>query len=288
MPKIAVGDIVGRKSYGMDVYFKVREIADLPGGGRRALLCGLDVRLCCDAPLEDLEKVGSDKVAAYWRQVMLKSGEMIRRSFERRGKDESLVHSRQAVGDIETFELPGRVLHLDADSDYMDLCAATYRQLGVPHNAYHIPEDQQPTRVTALLKKHSPDILVITGHDAYQKEKKDFKSLNSYRSSRYFVQAVIEARKYEHSRDDLVIFAGACQSHYEALLGAGANFASSPERVLIHTFDPVFIVERVAFTPVHQPVELRAIIEATITGYPGIGGLDTRGKFRMGAPKSAY
>ena len=32
----------------------------------------------------------------------------------------------------------------------------------------------------------------------------------------------------------LIIVAGACQSHFEALLQAGANFASSPGSVLIH------------------------------------------------------
>ncbi len=288
MAKIEVGDIVGRKSYKMDLYFKVREIRKSPDGKHTALLHGLDVRLCCDAPLDDLEKVSSEKVAEHWRKVMMKSGDCIRRSFARRGKEMSLINSRKAVGDIETFELPGRVLHMDGDPDYLDLCVSTYKQLGVPHNAYHIKESKQPGEVVALLEKHNPDILVVTGHDAFLKEKKDFKSLDSYRNSRYFVQTVAAARKYERSRDDLVIFAGACQSHYEAILNAGANFASSPERVLIHAFDPVFIVERVAYTPMHQPVQLREIIESTITGYPGIGGLDTRGKFRMGAPKSAY
>lgn len=288
MTKIAVGDIVGRKSYQMDLYFKVREIRRNPGGRDTAWLYGLDVRLCCDAPLDDLQKISSEKVAEYWRNVMLKSGELIRRSFERRDKDPSLAHSRRAVPDIETFELPGRVLHMDGDPDYLELCVSTYKQLGVPYNAHHIRETEQPGMVTRLLKKHNPDILVVTGHDAFLKGKRDFRNLDSYRNSRFFVQTVTAARKYERSRDDLVIFAGACQSHYEALLDAGANFASSPERVLIHTFDPVFIVERVAYTPMHQPVKLREIIESTITGYPGIGGLDTRGRFRMGAPKSAY
>ena len=40
------------------------------------------------------------------------------------------------------------------------------------------------------------------------------------------------------SLDQLVIFAGACQSHFESLIQAGANFASSPSRVNIHALRP--------------------------------------------------
>jgi spore coat assembly protein len=86
----------------------------------------------------------------------------------------------------------------------------------------------------------------------------------------------------------LVIFAGACQSNYEALLKAGANFASSPKRVLIHAFDPVFVVERLAYTPCHKVIALRELVQNTITGADGVGGLETRGRFRLGYPKSPY
>jgi len=116
----------------------------------------------------------------------------------------------------------------------------------------------------------------------------DFKDINNYYSSRYFVEAVREARRYEKSRDDLVIFAGACQSHYEAILAAGANFASSPQRVMIHAYDPVFVVEKIAYTSIYDPISIKDIIDGTITGFDGIGGMETRGKYRMGIPKSPY
>jgi spore coat assembly protein len=88
--------------------------------------------------------------------------------------------------------------------------------------------------------------------------------------------------------DDLVIFAGACQSHYEALLAAGANFASSPQRVMIHAYDPVFVVEKIAYTSIFDPISIREVITDTITGFSGIGGVETRGKFRLGLPTSPY
>ncbi len=53
--------------------------------------------------------------------------------------------------------------------------------------------------------------------------------LNNYRNSKYFIESVKILRNYNSSYDELVIFAGACQSCYESILEAGANFASSPK-----------------------------------------------------------
>lgn len=86
----------------------------------------------------------------------------------------------------------------------------------------------------------------------------------------------------------MIIFAGACQSHYEALLDSGANFASSPHRILIHALDPVFIAEKIAYTPINQTVNIFDVVKATITGTDGLGGLETRGKYRIGLPRSPY
>ena len=102
------------------------------------------------------------------------------------------------------------------------------------------------------------------------------------------MEAVIKAREYEPNRDDLIIFAGACQSHYEALIDAGANFASSPGRVLIHAFDPVFLAEKLAYTSIFDALSLRDILSNTITGTEGVGGIETRGCLRLGYPKGSY
>ena len=126
--------------------------------------------------------------------------------------------------------------------------------------------------------------MVITGHDSISKGAEDYKDINNYRNSRFFVEAVKKAREYEPNMDQLVIFAGACQSNYEALIEAGANFASSPERVMIHALDPVFICEKVAYTSMATILSINEIIENTITGIKGIGGFQTRGKYREGAP----
>jgi len=290
MSEIKTGDVVGRVSYGCDVYFKVIEV--FPGGDGQdyAHLKGLDMRLCATSPLDDLYKFEPAQVAAYWHNCMTRNHEHMKRVFQRRQQEhvQRLNRAANPANEIESFDVPGSVLHVDGDGDYLDLCMTTYRQLGIPASGYRITEDKQVQEVDQLLRKHRPDILVLTGHDGFAKGTQDFSDLKNYHNSPYFVESVKAARQYEKSRDDLIIFAGACQSHYEALLNAGANFASSPRRVLIHAFDPVFVVEKVAYTSIYDPISLKDIIAGTITGFAGIGGLETRGKYRLGVPKSPY
>ncbi|WP_420888731.1 sporulation peptidase YabG [Clostridium haemolyticum] len=186
------------------------------------------------------------------------------------------------------FGRPGRVLHIDGDPEYLDVCLKTYKQLSVEAVGYVISEREQAEQVPKLVSQIRPDIVVLTGHDAIIKGAKEYTNLNNYKNSKYFVQTVSELRTYEPNYDDLVIFAGACQSCYEAILDAGANFASSPNRVLIHCLDPVFICEKIAYTNVGKVVSIHDVVYNTITGVEGVGGLQTRGKYREGFPKSKY
>lgn len=290
MGGIQEGDIVTRLSYGEDVFFKVVEVFCDRGGKVCARLKGLEMRLLATSPLEDLRKVEPAEVAAFWHSLMTRSHEHLKRVFQRREEEQEkrLCRAGCPKNKVESFDLPGSVLHIDGDGDYLELCLTTYRQLGIPAHGYRVPEEEQVKELPGLLTLHHPDILVLTGHDGIVKGTRDFTDLNNYHTSRHFLEAVKTARQYEKSRDDLIIFAGACQSHYEALLEAGANFASSPQRVLIHAFDPVFVVEKIAYTSIFEPVHLKDVISGTITGFAGIGGLETRGKYRLGVPKSPY
>jgi spore coat assembly protein len=288
---VRVGDIVTRQSYGEDVFFKVVEVFTGEGGKVCARLKGLEMRLLATSPLEDLRRVEPAEVAAFWHSLMSRSHEHLQRVFQRREAEQEkrlLCRGGCPQNKVESFDFPGSVLHIDGDGDYLELCLTTYRQLGIPASGYRIAEEEQAKELPALLALHHPDILVLTGHDGIAKGTRNFSDIKNYHNSRHFLEAVKVARQYERSRDDLIIFAGACQSHYEALLEAGANFASSPQRVLIHAFDPVFVVEKIAYTSIYEPIHLKDIIAGTITGFAGIGGLETRGKYRLGAPKSPY
>lgn len=106
-----------------------------------------------------------------------------------------------------------------------------------------------------------------------------YNDIYNYRNSRYFINTVREAKKWvAKSGKDLVIFAGACQSYYEALLSAGANFASSPARVLIDFADPLVVAERIATTENYKFVTINDIADELRDGTRGIGGIGARGK----------
>ncbi|NLM46239.1 MAG: sporulation peptidase YabG [Firmicutes bacterium] len=281
-----VGDTVGRKSYGMDILFKIVEINEEK---QTAVLKGLDMRLIADASLDDLDYPDPQELQKYRDRYDEVQKECIRKIFRRRSMEREQLRGLSGRAPEEFFEMPGKILHLDGDRDYLEECMNAYRALQLDAIGEYVPEKEQPAQVWNLLHQHRPDILIMTGHDAYLKNpERNFQDLKYYRHSRYFVEAVRKARQYEPGKDDLVIFAGACQSHYEAILAAGANFASSPQRVLIHALDPVFLVEKVAFTSINESVNIFEVIKHTITGLEGIGGLETRGKFRLGLPKSPY
>jgi len=287
MANIKVGDVVARISHSKDIFFKVVDISEEKG---RAMLKGINVRVLADAPIDDLIIPSSAEVRDYKREHIKKNNECMERILYRRELERQRRFSRSG-GEINSngfFDMPGMVLHIDGDEEYLELCLTTYRQLGIECKGLAVPEKDQPKKITQLLMEYNPDILVITGHDGLLKGTRDFNSLSNYRNSKYFVEAVKAARRYEPSLDDLVIFAGACQSHYESILKAGANFASSPHRVFIHALDPVFIIEKVAYTPIDKVLSVQDVIDATITGIKGIGGVQTRGKFREGLPRSPY
>ena len=99
------------------------------------------------------------------------------------------------------------------------------------------------------------------------------------------VEANKNAWEYQPDNEELVIFAGACQSYYELLVASGANFASSPSRKNIHALDPVIITTQIASTNIKEYVDLEKVIEKTSFKQLGVGGIDTRGVARNLYPR---
>ncbi len=104
------------------------------------------------------------------------------------------------------------------------------------------------------------------------KNGKNYNDIYNYRNSRYFINTVKEARIWSKSRNDLVIFAGACQSFFEAIMEAGANFASSPARILIDFMDPLIVAEKVATTETYKYISINDIAYELRDGTKGVGG----------------
>ncbi|ANB60770.1 sporulation peptidase YabG [Anoxybacteroides amylolyticum] len=284
--EVKIGDIVARKSYECDLLFRVVDIKE-KDGEKEAILYGEDVRLMADAPFADLLIV--DELERQLREK--KEQELIEQSFKLFRQDYHLLKQKteyRATGGYQTdkdfFHIPGRVLHLDGDPVYLQKCLNLYERIGVPVHGVYCEEKEMPEKIGALLEQVRPDILVVTGHDSYSKSKGKITDLRAYRHSKYFVQTVKEARKKIPHLDQLVIFAGACQSHFESLIRAGANFASSPARVNIHALDPVYIVSRISFTPFIETVNVWDVLRNTLTGEKGLGGVETKGVLRTGMP----
>ena len=268
----SVGDYVVRISYNRDVMFRITYI--LPN--QVAKLKGVSYRIIADAPLSDLEIVEGMRYTSQEDSIMSTIDSTV----------EGILKKREEVqkGKNGTFQKVGTVLHMDGDAFYLQLCLKYYKKLNIPAIGEHVSEAEQPKKVKYFIEKYSPDILVLTGHDALNKNCKSLYDMSEYRNSSYFVESVKRARSIKPTMDSLGIFAGACQSYFEEILAAGSDYATSPGRILIHALDPVFIVEKIAYCPFYKVLTVDEALENTITKYKGIGGYEILGKSRKGGP----
>ena len=262
-----IGDIVARSSYELDTMFRIerldRDIAQLKG---------VFFRFNADAPISDIELVCDDELRGAKMAEEKKIAEVM--------PPPNLEKIRNLRQD-SNFYISGRILHVDGDDEYLERSAKLYENANVYATTIFVKEPLMAEKVPDLVRQLRPNIVVITGHDAIE-DKSQADTLKGYRSSQYFVNTVNELRKMEPSLDYLVIIAGACQSHFEALIGSGANFASSPQRINIHALDPAIVAATVALTPYEDEVNLKEALEKTITKIAGIGGLQTKGTLRYG------
>lgn len=255
-----LGDFVTRISHKHDVVFKIVGLE-----GSTVFLKGVDLRLYADSDISDLVmaeyKYDSDKeiIDANIRDIKL---------------DRS-----------QYFYLPGKILHIDGDEEYLERCMSFYQGINIKANGIAIPEIEISNCISELLNEYRPDIVVITGHDAYYERKHKETGTNNYQNTSNFIDAVKVARRYEKSQDKLIIIAGACQSNYEDLIKAGANFASSPKRINIHALDPAIVAASLSLSDRNRSIDVIKIIEKTKYGSDGMGGIITNGTMYVGYPR---
>lgn len=248
-----IGDIVSRNSYNNDILFKIIEI-----NNENIVIEGINERLIADANPTDLRK----------EENVRENDNEIHSEIER-----DLKLDRN-----EFFYLPGKILHIDADKEYLERCLNLYKKLNVKAYGIISKENEISKNIKTYLENIKPDIVVITGHDAKYIN-------NKYKNSDYFIESINEARKYERSHEKLVIVAGACQSNYEELIKAGANFASSPKRINIHALDPAIIASKIALSDNRKQIDLVNIINSTKYKSNGFGGIITNGVMYVGYPR---
>lgn len=254
-----VGDLVTRKSYNNDLVFKIDKIED-----DIYYLAGINIRLYADSDEDDLESY-KDKIE----------------------RDEEFLDNIKPINldRDDYFYLPGKILHIDGDNEYLNRCLKYYQKVNIMAAGVLEKESNVKNCIFDLLEEYKPDIVVITGHDAYYKKNGNINDLNSYKNSNYYVEAIKEARKYEKSHEKLIIIAGGCQSNYEELIKAGANFASSPKRINIHALDPAIIAAKLSLSEITEEIDLKGILKNTKYGSDGMGGVKTKGTMYVGYPR---
>ena len=249
---LKVGDYVTRKKYNNDIIFKVDKIVN-----NVIYLKGIDVRLYADSFEDDLILTAIPK------------------------KKDELVEDR-ILNTKDYFYIPGTILHLDSDEDYLNQCEKYYKSKSIKYSGYIYKESDFSNNIPKLLSLHKPSILVITGHDAYYLKEKDGKH---YKNSEYYIKAIKEARKIFDNHNKLIIISGACQSDYEGMIFAGATYASSPKRINIHALDPAIIATSLALTEKTEIVNIEELLNKTKYGKDGIGGLIINGTMYKGYPR---
>ena len=256
-----IGDIVTRNSYHNDTFFVIENI-----DGNTAYLKGINLRLYADSELDDLNKVSDTNIVDDERVT-------------------STITNSLKLDRSEFFYLPGKILHIDGDEDYLKRCMNFYKKLNIMAYGLCLKEADIKVEIDKYLRKLNPDIVVITGHDAYYKRKGSIDDVTNYKNTENFIEAVKIARNYEKNQDKLIIIAGACQSSYEELIKAGATFASSPKRINIHALDPAIIASYLAFYDRNKTVDLLDVLDKTKSGSDGIGGVITKGCMFVGYPR---
>lgn len=242
-----VGDYVTRKKYNNDILFKIKEIRN-----DKIILCGVDYRLIADA--------SSDDLVLRTRSV----------------KDKTEYDLVRKLDTSDCFYIPGVILHIDSDEDYLKECLDYYKKQKVKCFGYIFNEKEYSKNLERLINKHKPNILVITGHDAYNKKN------NKYKNSKYFEECVLKAKEIN---SNLIIISGACQSDFNSLIKCGSSFASSPAHINIHALDPAIIAAYIALSDKNKTIDLDLILSKTKYGKDGIGGIESNGVMLVGMPR---
>lgn len=262
MKKIKKGDIVGRISYNKDIIFIVDKIIKINEKNQLAILKGLTMRIQADSPVDDLEHLDKRIVKSNVQSI----------------ENKIMSHLSKYTNRLKKTYAYGKILHLDGDSRYSQKSLRYYRTMGLNAVVKNVAETRQPFVVKNLLSKFKPDVLIITGHDGMIKRGTGFNDIYNYRHSSYFVKTVLYAREWENNSNKLAIFAGACQSYYEALIQAGANFASSPARILIDFVDPLIVAENISITDNSKFLSIKDFENELRDGQRGISGIGCYGK----------
>lgn len=170
MNNIKKGDIVGRKSYGKDVVFYVKNIIDTTKG-KIAILRGMTRRVEADSKLDDLELLEAEEIKRSINELDKKLEARINQARNEKENENYKIGVLTQNKRMREKIITGKILHLDGDRKYSEKSYIYYKKIGLNAIVKNIPEYKQPRVVYNLLEAYRPDILVITGHDRYDKKR---------------------------------------------------------------------------------------------------------------------
>ncbi|HAZ37878.1 MAG TPA: sporulation peptidase YabG, partial [Clostridiaceae bacterium] len=134
MGEFKVGDIVIRKSYGGDIYFKIIQINKSLEKGQIYILKGTNVRLVADSLGSDLEKPSLDRISSNEEIFNNKVNAAIRKALIARKSSKKVAFRASTILRSESEETsgrPGKVLHIDGDEEYLNVCLKGYSKLKI-------------------------------------------------------------------------------------------------------------------------------------------------------------
>ena len=145
--QIRKGDIVGRKSYGKDILFKVSNIVKRTDEDI-AILEGITKRIEADSKISDLEIIPKKII----KEKIKKLNEHIEKKIH--------VTEKRYTDEIKT----GKILHLDGDKKYSEKSYYYYQKMGLNAIVKNIPEYKQPKVIKHLLEIYKPGWYVKKGY----------------------------------------------------------------------------------------------------------------------------
>ena len=126
---LKVGDYVTRNSYDNDILFIIVAIED-----DVAYLKGIDVRLYADSNLDDLELASVKEDSNSDRD------------------DVKNIKNMFNLDRSEYFYLPGKILHIDGDKDYLERCIDFYKDMHLEAYGVNLSEDNFERDITSCLE----------------------------------------------------------------------------------------------------------------------------------------
>lgn len=253
---LEINDYVVLKKEPKGIVYVIKEIKE-----KIVYLFGYIYRVCLITSIDEIEKASSDLIE--------KETKLLTKQYERTLKQKTRAPYTAIFG---------TVLHIDSDKKFLDSCLNLYKEMKIHAWGIHLKEKDISKILESILNEITPDIIVLTGHDYFNG--KDKKDLSNYENTQKYIDAVRIIRR-RFNNDSIIVIAGACCSHFEALIANGANFASSPKRIHIHTYDPAIIAIKCATTSCNQTIDFNSMMKFIENGRDAYGGIETKGKMKI-------